>query len=61
MTDDLVCPNCGYTAGFDVYSAKGDDDPHVWIHCPNCNHIWQPNPPKVENWEIKRRQILDGN
>ena len=46
---DLTCPACGYAGALDVYSAKSCDDPHAWIHCPDCDHIWQPDPPKEKS------------
>jgi len=45
----MNCPKCGYEGAIDVYSARSCDDPHAWMHCPNCNHIWQPNPPEELN------------
>jgi uncharacterized Zn finger protein len=46
MSKELKCPKCSNDGIFDVYSTNGCDDPHAWIHCPDCTHIWQPNPPK---------------
>ena len=37
------CPKCNYDGVFDIYEIIGGCDGEVTkVHCPDCNHIFDP-------------------
>jgi hypothetical protein len=47
MSDDVVCPKCGWDNVMDVYSCTGCLDPNPILHCGNCGCVFDPKTSKI--------------